>query len=349
MHRYAARVSATRDLSPTVLELTLKRPDGSAFPYFLPGQYATLSFPANKVLRAERSFSIASAPTTPTSLSFGIRIGGRYTKELRALKPGDDARVALPFGRFTFDPSADKRVLLIAGGIGVTPFISMIRTATAERLPNSITLLYSVRSKEDMPYRAELDALDRANPNFRYAIAVSIGPIPDSPYFTSGYINAELIAGALEGHADEFSFFLCGPPPFMAAMVNALKRNNVAQHRIRTERFSAGSADIIERRTLVPWLTIASWGLATAAIVGVIFKAEQAKRSQTTLPTAPVTTNAVVTPTNTAMVPTNAAATPTPTPTNTTAAPVVAPTPVVTQPTPQPVYQAPVQPRTRLS
>ena len=227
MHRYPAIVTAVRDLSPTALELSLKRPDGSAFPNFRPGQYATLSFPAYPQLRAERSFSIASAPTAPTTLRFGIRISGRYTQVLRRLKPGDVAMVALPFGGFTFDPSTDHRALFIAGGIGVTPFLSMIRAATDVRVPNQLTLLYSVRSLEDVPYRDELDALAKANPNFRYAIAVTSGRIPDAPEFGSGRITPELIAGALDGRAAEYSFFLCGPPAFIGAMRGAVNRKGV--------------------------------------------------------------------------------------------------------------------------
>lgn len=363
MHRYPAILTNRRELSPTAIELTFQRPDKSAFPYFLAGQYATISFPKYPLLRGERSFSIASSPTEPTALSFGIRIGGRYTQGLRTLKPGDAAKVALPFGSFTFDPSTDKRALFIAGGIGITPFLSMIRTATTERLPNELTLLYSVRDINDVPYRPELDALSKANPNFRYAIAVSSGKIPDSPIFTSGRITPQLIAGAIDGHVADQSYFLCGPPAFMAAMLNELKLNGVAPQLVHTERFSAGSSDLIERKTFVPWFTIASWGLATAAIISVIFKAEQTKRNQaiiipwvqTTIPTTPAATDTTITPTPTPIVtPTNTAATPTPTPVKPTPTPTPTPikrtpAPVVTQPAPQPVYQAPVQPQTRLS
>jgi ferredoxin-NADP reductase len=359
MNRYPITILESRALSPTALELVVKRSNGSAFPYFVPGQYATLSFPTNKSIRGERSFSIASAPTDPTVLRFGIRVGGHYTDTLRQLKPGDSGMVALPFGTFTFNPSRDQRALFIAGGIGITPFLSMIRTATAEKLPNKLTLLYSVRSIDDIPYRSELEVLAKANPNFQYAIAVTSGAIPEHDVFIQGRITSELIQQALGNQTTGQSYFLCGPPAFMAAMLQALRGNGVPKHLVRTERFSAGSSDIIERKTAIPWLTMALWGAATAAVLGVIVKAENVKRAASIIPAAPATntpsTNAATqAPTNTAAIPTNSspaltnAAQPT---TNNAAAPTnTTPTPVVVQPAPQPVVQqVPVAPRTRMS
>ncbi len=369
MQRYSAILTDRRDLSPTAIELTLQRPNGSAFPYFLPGQYATISFPKSLRLRSERSFSIASSPSDLTALRFGIRVGGPYTQELKNLQPGTKAMASLPFGKFTFDPSRDQNAFFLAGGIGITPFLSMIKFATAQRLPNDLTLLYSVRSMEDIPYRSELLAMERTNPHFHYAIVVTSGAVPKSDTFISGRITAELIDRALGEPVLNRSFFLCGPPPFMQGMFGALRTLGVPEHVVRTERFSAGSTNFFERKTAIPWFTLAAWGAATAAVFLVVSNTEHAKRAAvsvgTWLQTNAATTQPATTTSATPVDQTTAVTTPT-VPANTASTSAVTnsttatPTPVVKKPVVQaPVVQAPVvqqpvsqpqfQPRTRLS
>ncbi len=280
MRRYKALVTEIKNLTPSIVEITMVRRDGADFPDFLPGQYATLSFPNYERLKGERSFSIASAPTDRSRLRFGIRIGGRYTSALRRIRMREPVIVAGPFGKFTFDPDRDRSAVFIAGGIGITPFLSMIRAATDLELKNELTLIYSVRSMNDAAYMQELNELERINPHLRVTYAISDEKVPGlSERLVPGRINPELIDKMLPGNMWGYSFFLCGPPPFMDAMTAALRTMGLPASAVMTERFGIGSSDFIERGTPIPKLIFAGWGVAAMIVLGIIVKVEQTKRA----------------------------------------------------------------------
>jgi ferredoxin-NADP reductase len=280
MKRIQARVLNIRVLTPTVIELSLARTNSGLFREFLPGQYATLSFPTNLKLRGERSFSIAGSTTDRSILRFGIKISGKYTSALRDVRPGDPAMVGGPYGEFTFNAQRDKSSVFIAGGIGVTPFLSMIRSAINIRLPNELVLFYSLRSLSDAAFREDLDALEMLNPNFHVYYAISDNKIPgSSPRFISGRITPGLMAEKLGDTFGGRSYFLCGPSPFMKAMTGNLQSFGIPIEAIRTEKFSVGSSAIIERGTLIPKIAFAAWGLVATVIFSIVLRMEKIKRT----------------------------------------------------------------------
>ncbi|MFA5051905.1 MAG: FAD-dependent oxidoreductase [Patescibacteria group bacterium] len=280
--RYKAVITTIKRLSPTVIELAIARPDGNTFPEFLPGQYATLSFPMQHRIRGARSFSIVSAPTDLSDWRFGIRMHGSYTRAMSRLQAGDPVFVTGPFGQFTFDPVRDRSAVFIAGGIGVTPFLSMIKTATDLKLDNDLTLVYSVRSMDDAPYMQELDSWQQKNSRLTVVYAVSDGAVPDSlDRRVPGRITADVLSKAVPGGIGSRSVFLCGPPPFMKAMTGHLVGLGLPKGLIRTERFGVGSQEFIERGTPIPKLVFVGWGVAAAVLFGVIFRSEQKKRADT--------------------------------------------------------------------
>ncbi len=364
MSRTRAIVSDIRPLTPSILELTLRRTDGKSFPFFQAGQYATLSFPAYDRLKSERSFSIAGSAAYPTELQFGIRVGGDYTSTLRYLQRGDRAVIGGPFGQFTFDTQRDQSAVFIAGGIGITPFMSMIRTATDTKLTNELILIYSVRSLSDAAYLDELQALEKRNPNLRVIYVVSDGNIPkkSNSYF-AGRVSSELIAAAVQQNPWGRSFFMCGPSAFMTFTSKLLKEMGLPLGMIRSERFAVGSSALIERGSPIPKFTFAAWGVATAVLLTMIVRVEQVKRA-TALGSAPTTTSAtlpsagttavtaplvsttpVVTPSVTTTPIVNTA---TPVNTSTTTPQNTAPA-VTTTPTPVTQYVPTYQPRTHAS
>lgn len=283
MSHIKASISHIRQITPSVIELTLVRADGRSWPGRQPGQYATLSFPHIRELKGARSFSIANTPTDLRHWQFGIRVHGQFTKALQRLQIGEPAEVTGPFGQFTFNSERDNSALFIAGGIGVTPFLSMIQSATAQRLPNDLVLLYCVRSLADAPYIAEVEKLAQANPKFHPFYAVSDGRIPqNSERMFNGRLTSVMVAQAVNGQVWNRSYFLCGPPPFMKSAKNALQSLGVAPEEAMTERFSAGSSEIFERGTNIPKYLLASWGLAAVIVLGAIVHLEQGKRDAAT-------------------------------------------------------------------
>lgn len=241
MHTYT--ISENTLISPTTLLVTLKKEPRDSRPFlFLPGQYAAISFMHHKRPTPVRCFSVVSSPTDPNTLQFSMRVKGRYTTTMKKTAPGIKVRVRGPFGGFTIDPSRDKDIVMLAGGIGITPFISMIRTATITHSSTPITLFYSCASQDDIPFLDELISLENTNPNFNVVFVISKPPTDKVPHKTveTGRITPEIIDKTAYGTYSSKTFFICGPPPFMKGMTQILKDKGASDSRVITEAFSQG-------------------------------------------------------------------------------------------------------------
>jgi ferredoxin-NADP reductase len=235
-------VQRVEQASPTTLLLTLQPRTASDVIAYQPGQYAAIvAYPKGRPTPA-RCFSLVSGPGEGTSLQFAIRVGGRFTKALSRLRPGDRISVLGPFGSFIVDPVLDRDLVLIAGGIGIAPIMSMLRTAAAQRDPRKITVLYGVRSQDDIPFHAELVELARRNPNIEITYAISRGAIDAlaTGDYVGGRIDNEMLRRVVANGAA--TFFLCGPPSFIRSLAGQLKNHGVGDDYIRQESFRQGQA-----------------------------------------------------------------------------------------------------------
>lgn len=209
-----------------------------------PGQYVAISFAVNGRPTPTRCFSVTSSPTDQGYLQFGLRVHGEFTKTAAAvLIPGAEVIVEGPFGNFVFNAERDKTALMIAGGIGVTPFISMLRYAAQLRLPNRILLLYSCKNQNDIPFLDELLLFEKANPQLSILFVLGSGP-NDRLYgqnVAQGHIDGALLDKVLPRDTTvECTNFICGPAGFMAAISKTLRARGVAPQTILTESFSQG-------------------------------------------------------------------------------------------------------------
>jgi ferredoxin-NADP reductase len=230
-------------ITPTILGLSLQRKSGKPL-QFLPGQYATISYYKNHRPSAARCFSIASSPALPDRLEFGVRIAGKYTTALTTLTPGDIVTIDGPYGSFVFDSTTQQKIVMCAGGIGITPFMSMMRYASQLHLTNDLSLVFSVRDQNDIPYFEEIKHLSTTNPHLKVAFVVASGDtnlIPSEHQVFTGRISPEVLHEVTGGDFREPSFFICGPPPFMKGTSVILASNGVSKDRIITEAFSQGS------------------------------------------------------------------------------------------------------------
>lgn len=140
-----------------------------ALPYkefnFLAGQYIRVSVP--ELLRSDpkgaaRVFSIASSPNDKNKISIAFRDSRNgFKRTLLKLPPGSLVDIEGPFGYFTLPKNSSQPIIFIAGGIGITPCLSMIRYATEEKLAHPITLLYANRNAESAPYLEELRTITK--------------------------------------------------------------------------------------------------------------------------------------------------------------------------------------------
>ena len=190
----------------------LKSADGKALPYFRAGQYISLKLPMDGSL-VTRSYSLCSSPKEALAGRYAITVrsnpGGFVADRLLSeMKVGDTLVASAPQGFFYYEDLRDARqVVGLAGGSGITPFVSLARAICDGIEDFELTLLYGSRTEEDILFRGELDELARVCPKFKVVHVLSD---EEKPGFEHGFVTAELIKKYAPAEG-EYSVFLCGP------------------------------------------------------------------------------------------------------------------------------------------
>lgn len=212
------------------------RAPASGLPPFRAGQFFALEVP-NGAGWIRRSYSVASSPLERGHFDLTIKRveGGAATTALfDAMAVGMTARATGPFGEFTLDES--RGALFVAGGVGVTPIMSMLRTldATASRLP--ATLLYSNRTRDDVIFERELRAIALRRPNVRLHFALTRAGRAGAFDGRIGRLDETAVRDLCAGAAGRTAY-LCGPVPMMEEIGRTLLDLGFPPERIRTEAF----------------------------------------------------------------------------------------------------------------
>ena len=205
-------------------------------PIFRAGQYINLSVNIDGVLTS-RPYSIASAPGKPYLDITVRRMEGGFVSHylLDRVKVGDEFEASGPAGNFYYEPLIDSsNLVFLAGGSGITPFMSTIREVTEKKLPVNIHLIYGSRSPEDIVYRTELENIARKHSNIRVDYVISEPPPGWTGY--KGFLDKSMIT-SLVGKLDGKTFFLCGPAQMYELCESALKSLNIKARRIKKEVF----------------------------------------------------------------------------------------------------------------
>ncbi|MCC7014597.1 MAG: ferredoxin reductase family protein [Planctomycetes bacterium] len=213
------------------------RPVGHAGFAFEPGQFVWLSTGATPFNSEEHPLSIASsaAPAALGRLELAVKALGDWSREVvPRLQPG--ARVWLdgPFGAFSLDRVAAQELVMIAGGIGVSPMRSMLLSMRDRGDPRRATLFYASRNRSRAPFAPHFEALAKEM-NLRLVLVHEERDEQSSA--EHGYVTAELLKRHLPGSLERTVFFVCGPLAMMDAVEDALAQLGVDASRIRTERF----------------------------------------------------------------------------------------------------------------
>jgi ferredoxin-NADP reductase len=204
------------------------------------GQNATFELvdpPENDAEGPTRTFTLASAPFEP-----GIMIATRmrdpaFKRVLGSAPAGTRIRIDGPAGIMVLHDDDARTAVFLAGGIGITPFLSMIRQATHQRLAHRLLLFYSNRRPEDAAFLDEFRAGERENPRFRMVATMTEPEKSALPWRgETGYIRKELLARHLPD-ASRAIFYFAGPPAMTAAMQAMLEEAGVEEDAMRSEEF----------------------------------------------------------------------------------------------------------------
>jgi predicted ferric reductase len=213
------------------------RPDGHKGFDFQAGQFAWITTESPFIFR-ENPFSFStSADREDDLIGFTIKELGDFSSTIKDLKPGDKIFVDGPYGTFNLDEHYDNRLVLIAGGIGSAPVLSILRTMRDRGRQDSVKFFYGNPTWDMVIYREELEELQKTE-DYLQVIHVLERP-EDSWEGEKGYITSEILAKYLpEDYKQwEYIFFLCGPMPMIEAVEGALMNLNVQSTRIFSEKY----------------------------------------------------------------------------------------------------------------
>jgi predicted ferric reductase len=225
---YKYKLDEVVKINENIVELKLK-PLGQKI-NFLPGQFIFIRFETDGILSESHPFSITSYSENE-SLSLGIKTLGDYTKAVYLLKPGAICNIEGPFGAFSYLKAKLKRQIWIAGGIGITPFLSMARQIDASDKDTGgykIDLYYSVKNENEGAFSEELEEISKKNNNFKF-----------HKHFSDkgGYISAKFVTDNSNDLAGA-EIFLCGPAGFMKSLREQFVNSGFNNNQIHSEEFS---------------------------------------------------------------------------------------------------------------
>lgn len=237
MSTYNVRFNSSETIADGTMAFHFERPADFKFKA---GQAIDLVLPTNapnEAQEARHTFSIVSAPYE-NCLTIATRMrGSTYKQALNALPVG--ARVGLdgPFGSLVLHSNREKPAIFIAGGIGITPFISILRQAAKEQLAQAFILIYSNRSPEGAAFLAELQAHEEDMPNLRLIPTMTqISQSKQAWAGKTGQIDSGLLKQVIAGQSAP-TYYLAGPPAFVDAMQDLLNEHGVDDDDIRSEGF----------------------------------------------------------------------------------------------------------------
>jgi ferredoxin-NADP reductase len=210
---------------------------GSEFDY-RPGQcfwVELLDPPYQDERGARRHITAVTSPSERGQIGLCTRLrDSAFKRSLDELPLGASVELEPPEGTFVLPEESARPLVFIAGGIGITPFRSMLRYIEDERLPHRVTLIYSSRNRGSAAFLAELEEIERANPNVR--LVVTMTEDEDWPG-ERRRIDADFLRDRLED-LNEASYMIAGPPGMAEGVSAELEKAGVDSALIVTERFS---------------------------------------------------------------------------------------------------------------
>lgn len=202
---------------------------------FHPGQFAWIKLSDRPYSLSEHPFSYASSALNPARPSFTIGPAGDFTSSVGTLPVGTRICVDGPYG--SWQPlESDHGYVLVAGGMGITPVLSMLRTWADARDDRPVQVVLANRRWDQVPFREELGRI-------RTVLNVDLVHVLSQPHAgwngERGYMDVDLLSRVLPADAPARNFFVCGPPVMVSGVESALRSLGISGHRVHLERFAS--------------------------------------------------------------------------------------------------------------
>jgi propane monooxygenase reductase subunit len=235
-------VEAVESLTHDIRRLVLRLRDPARVE-FRAGQYMDIAIPGTD--GEHRSFSMANTPGQPDRLEFMIKLyeGGRFSGMLangNGIKVGDELTATGPYGVFTLRDSSPRRLVFIAGGAGMAPVISLLRSMAEAGSTRPARFYYGARTQADLFELDELARLVDALPDLQFIPALSEADDSSGWDGETGLITE--VVDRLEDDLADVDAYLCGPPPMVDAAIALLERRGCPESHIYFDRFTTTAA-----------------------------------------------------------------------------------------------------------
>lgn len=235
---HTVKLLQKRDIAEGTMEFTFERPEGFVYQS---GQTVdiTLIKPAETDEEGNsRTFSLVSSPQESV-LKIATRMRDTAFKRiLKNMEEGTLVSIDGPFGSFVLHENAARPAVFLSGGIGITPFHSIIRDASERNLPHTLFLFYSNRRPEDAAFLGELQELQEENLNFTLvATMTDMKKSTEVWKDEQGFINAAMLERHLPKDASPI-YYLAGPQGMVTAMRTMLTESGISTDDIRFEEFA---------------------------------------------------------------------------------------------------------------
>ena len=205
-------------------------------PAYLPGQFSFITIFSPLISREEHPFTIASAPTRPDSFEFIVRTTGDWTGQLKNIQPGDRVLMNGPFGIFShLQFPEEKEIIMIAGGIGVTPMLSMLRHMADRNDRREITLIWSNQTRKHIIMQHEFRNLEAKLKGLRIFYILTRDPEYRGE---KGRLDRLKLKRLISDCGNSSAVFVCGPDQMMKEICGFLSSLEYPRRMIFTERFS---------------------------------------------------------------------------------------------------------------
>ena len=227
MPPFKAMVLETRKETPDTKTVRFE----ASFP-FQPGQYVSL-----KLAAGAKTFSISVSPGKGFIEITTKLTGSAFKQEFDKLKKGDTASMVGPLGSFTFNEN-DRNSCFFVGGIGITPFRSMLEYIAGKKIPVNVVVFYSNKTPEDIAFREELESIAKQNKNIKIIHAITRPEQSKTPWKgLTGHVNAEIVKQNIPGWQNR-TYYICGPPGFVEAVEKTLSEIGIPKEKTKLEKFT---------------------------------------------------------------------------------------------------------------
>ena len=238
MATYQVQLESYREVATGTMAFYFEKPEGFQFKA---GQFINLMLidpPETDAKGNRRTFSLASAPHEQHLMVATRMRDTAFKRVLKTMPYGTAVKMQGPFGSLTLQESAKRSVVMLAGGIGITPFRSIILQANQDLHTQPLLLFYSNRRPADGPFLEELRNLEKTNSNYRFIGTITQSEEKDQTWLgETGPIKKDMLAKYV-GDLKASVYYLAGPEGMVAAMQKMLNEAGVDRESIKSEEFA---------------------------------------------------------------------------------------------------------------